>query len=102
VHEILSRALDPLIIVYMVSSLLEAGLGLTVRQIIEAIRNIRLVVSAAGPQAEEESDEELAKEIQHPVADLMSIRFPNNFNFNYGPKTSLFDQWERTTNEERG
>ncbi len=45
-HEILSRALNPLIIVYMVSSLLEAGLGLTVRQIIEALRNIRLVVSA--------------------------------------------------------
>ncbi len=45
-HEILSKVLNPLIIVYMVSSLLEAGLGLTVRQIVEAIRNIRLVVSA--------------------------------------------------------
>jgi predicted Na+-dependent transporter len=44
-QEILTKAMDPLIIVFMVSSLLEAGLGLTVVEIVRAIRNIRLTIS---------------------------------------------------------
>ncbi len=31
------------------------------------------------------SNTELAKKLQNPVADLISIPFQNNFNFNYGP-----------------
>jgi hypothetical protein len=35
--------------------------------------------------AVEESAEELAKKTQNPVADLISVPFQNNFNFNAGP-----------------
>jgi hypothetical protein len=35
--------------------------------------------------ATEESTEELAKKTQNPVADLISVPFQNNFNFNAGP-----------------
>src|SRR5258705_2189430 len=35
---------------------------------------------------EEESATELAKKTQNPVADLISVPFQNNFNFNTGAK----------------
>jgi hypothetical protein len=35
--------------------------------------------------AEEESNSELAKKLQNPIADLISIPFQNNVNFGYGP-----------------
>jgi hypothetical protein len=35
--------------------------------------------------AEEDSDTQLAKQTQNPVADLISIPIQSNFNFNYGP-----------------
>jgi len=56
------------------------------------IRALALVVSAllvAGPVLaadEEESATELAKKTQNPVADLISVPFQNNFNFNSGTK----------------
>jgi hypothetical protein len=48
-----------------------------------------LVVILATPtvvRAAEESAEELAKKTQNPVADLISVPFQNNFNFNAGPR----------------
>lgn len=39
----------------------------------------------AGPRAKEESKEELAKKVQNPVSDLVSIPYQSNFNYNYGP-----------------
>jgi BASS family bile acid:Na+ symporter len=45
-NQVLAHALNVLILLFMVSALLEAGLGLTPRQILQALRSIRLVVSA--------------------------------------------------------
>ena len=39
--------------------------------------------------AEQESAEELAKKVQNPVADLISVPFQNNFNFDVGPEDDL-------------
>ena len=41
----------------------------------------------AGPQGlrADDSEEELAKKTQNPVADLISVPIQNNFNFNVGP-----------------
>jgi hypothetical protein len=36
-----------------------------------------------------ESDSDLAKKLQNPVSDLISVPFQNNFNFNYGPNNDL-------------
>src|SRR5262245_26758631 len=36
--------------------------------------------------ASDTSEEELAKKTQNPVADLISVPFQNNFNFNTGPR----------------
>ena len=44
---------------------------------------------AAPPLLGAESDEELAKKTQNPVADLITVPFQNNFNFNYGPNNDL-------------
>jgi hypothetical protein len=44
-----------------------------------------LAITAAA-RAEEQSDEELAKKTQNPVADLISVPFQNNFNFGTGPE----------------
>ena len=42
---------------------------------------------AAEPQkSDEASDEELVKQTQNPVADLITVPFQNNFNFAAGPK----------------
>lgn len=40
------------------------------------------------PQAAE-SEADLAKKTQNPVADMISVPFQNNFNFNYGPNNDL-------------
>ena len=39
--------------------------------------------------AEDQSAEELAKKVQNPVADLISVPFQNNFNFDVGPEDDL-------------
>ena len=39
--------------------------------------------------AEQQSAEELAKKVQNPVADLISVPFQNNFNFDVGPEDDL-------------
>jgi hypothetical protein len=46
---------------------------------------LALVVCAAPAQAEMTA-EELAKAVQNPVANLISVPFQNNTNFNYGPR----------------
>jgi len=43
-------------------------------------------VLLAGPSCAEDSAEDLAKKTQNPVADLISVPFQNNFNFNTGPE----------------
>jgi hypothetical protein len=47
------------------------------------------VLLSTGVWAAGESAEELAKKIQNPVADLISVPFQNNFNFNVGPEDDL-------------
>src|SRR5262249_52533078 len=42
--------------------------------------------AAAPASGNEESNTELAKKTQNPVADLISVPFQNNFNFNTGPE----------------
>ena len=44
---ILTKALSVVIIAFMVSAMLDCGLSLTLRQIFEPLRNIRLVISSA-------------------------------------------------------
>jgi hypothetical protein len=39
--------------------------------------------------AEEQDRTELAKKLQNPVADLISVPFQNNFNFGYGPEDKM-------------
>jgi hypothetical protein len=43
-------------------------------------------VGAAEESAAEDSETELAKQTQNPVADLISVPFQNNFNFGVGPE----------------
>ena len=50
---------------------------------------VALSTQAAEPQQpskEEASEEELVKQTQNPVADLISVPFQNNYNFAAGPK----------------
>lgn len=39
--------------------------------------------------AEKEGATELAKKLQNPVSDLISVPFQNNFNFGYGPEEEM-------------
>jgi hypothetical protein len=50
------------------------------------------LLALAGPVAAQQqpSAEELAKLAQNPVANLISIPFQNNTNFNYGPRVLRF------------
>jgi len=59
-------------------------------------RNIALISAfflmaalTVGPVQGDESDSDLAKKTQNPVADLISVPFQNNFNFNYGPNNDM-------------
>src|SRR5512139_1976856 len=45
-NEVLSHALTPVILIYVVSGMLALGLSQTVRQIFEPLRNIRITISA--------------------------------------------------------
>ena len=45
-NELLSRALTPVILIYVVSGMLALGLSQTVKQIIEPLKNIRMTISA--------------------------------------------------------
>lgn len=45
-NEFLSRALTPVILTYVLSGMLALGLSLTVRQILDPLRNIRITLSA--------------------------------------------------------
>ena len=45
----------------------------------------------ASDQEQESKTEELAKETQNPVANLISVPFQNNFNFGIGPNDAT--QW---------
>jgi hypothetical protein len=50
---------------------------------------VAVLVVTSGPvlaQEEPDADSELAKKTQNPVADLISLPFQNNTNFNFGPK----------------
>jgi hypothetical protein len=44
-----------------------------------------LLIVPPGWAAEEETEEELPKELQNPIADLISVPFQDNVNFGYGP-----------------
>ncbi len=46
-HEILAKALNPVILIFLVSTMLACGLSLTVAQIFGPFRSVRLAVSAA-------------------------------------------------------
>ena len=55
------------------------------RAVVAAVTLLALVMFGAPVFADEESATELAKQTQNPVADLISVPFQNNFNFNAGP-----------------
>jgi bile acid:Na+ symporter, BASS family len=44
--EVVAKALNPMIIIFLTSTMLACGLGLTVRQIFAPFRNVRLAISA--------------------------------------------------------
>ena len=68
-------------VVWLVTALLLAG----------ALR-----AEAAAASGDEQSDTELAKKTQNPVADLISVPFQNNFYFNTGPeKQTVWDPEHR-------
>ena len=50
---------------------------------------VSAMLAAGVAQAEGDSAEELAKKTQNPVADLISVPFQSNFNFNTGPKERM-------------
>ena len=52
------------------------------------IAMLSLVLIAAPGWAAEQSAEELAKAAQNPIADMISLPFQNDLNFNYGPQNS--------------
>jgi hypothetical protein len=71
------------------------GSGDSVRRTVRALAiSLLAAVIVVGPVRAEhdeeappgQSEEELAKKTQNPVADLISVPFQNNFNFNTGPR----------------
>jgi hypothetical protein len=67
-------------------------MGKYIKQAVAAISLGIVIMGAQGVPllaAAEQSAEELAKKIQNPVADLISVPFQNNFNFDVGPEDDL-------------
>src|SRR5262247_1365083 len=48
-----------------------------------------MLLNTVATAATQESESELAKKIQNPVADLISVPFQNNFNFGAGSKNQM-------------
>src|SRR5262245_48904833 len=46
---------------------------------------VLVALALASPARADDSDTDLAKKTQNPVADLISVPFQHNFNFNTGP-----------------
>ena len=65
-------------------------MGNYIKQAFAAI-TLSIVIMGGVPllAAAEQSAEELAKKVQNPVADLISVPLQNNFNFNVGPEDGL-------------
>jgi hypothetical protein len=51
--------------------------------------SLAIASGALADDSSAKSNEQLAKEAQNPIADLISIPFQNNFNFGYGPYDKL-------------
>jgi hypothetical protein len=54
-----------------------------------AVAVIGVLTEPVDVQAQSDSETELAKQVQNPVADLISIPFQSNFNFTVGPDDDL-------------
>ncbi len=54
--------------------------------ILTILLTLFLVLTTVGNVHAEQSADELARETQNPVADLISVPFQNNTNFNFGPR----------------
>jgi hypothetical protein len=54
--------------------------------IIMAVLALPGIIQVCAAGTADDSDTELAKKTQNPVADLISVPFQNNFNFGAGPK----------------
>ncbi len=57
---------------------------MTTRAVQGIVLGVALIVAGAA-QGQEQSDADLAKATQNPVADLISLPFQNNTNFDVGP-----------------
>ena len=72
----------------------EAGEGTIVNRVTAVIGLLLIGAVLASPARaqdsnKEDSNEELAKKAQNPVANLISVPFQNNMNFNVGPEKTI-------------
>ncbi|MCK4569350.1 MAG: hypothetical protein KAT76_03615 [Bacteroidales bacterium] len=52
---------------------------------------VSVLISISSMLSAQTDDSELAKKVQNPVSDLISIPFQNNIGFNYGPEEKVFN-----------